>query len=207
LYAISLDPTNPQVLGALDITGFSTYLHSTNVNNTLLVGLGFEATEEGATVGLQVTLFDATDPANLKALYRANVEKDMNANSDSWSWSDATFDYLAFRYVSLGVEVGLVIIPVTISSNDPSQNFDGYVVYDVSRANGISLRMIVPHEEGDGFYGCFYNAYLVSRSFVFDGALTTTKGHNVISTDLDTGARRWDLEMLKPSNESYCVVW
>jgi hypothetical protein len=205
LYAISLDPNNPGVLGDLNITGFSSYLQL--IDNTLLVGVGMEATSDGVTVGLQVTLFDATDPTNLQVLARANVEEDLAARADAWSWSDATFDYKAFRWVSLGVEVGIVIIPVTISSTVPSQNFDGFLVYDVSRQNGISVRTVVPHQEGEGFFGCYYNAYLSTRSFVIDGALMTTKGHNVISTDLDTGARLWELEMMKPVNDAYCVFW
>jgi hypothetical protein len=36
------------------------------------------------------------------------------------------------------------------------------------------------------FYGCYYQAYLPERSFVFNGNVTTMKGHSVISTDLDT---------------------
>ncbi|MCZ7631016.1 MAG: beta-propeller domain-containing protein [Microthrixaceae bacterium] len=63
LYAIDLsDPTNPETLGALKITGFSQYLHP--VGDGLLLGVGREATSEGTDTGFKASLFDVSDPAN-----------------------------------------------------------------------------------------------------------------------------------------------
>ena len=60
LYLLDLsDPTAPAVRGELKITGYSAYLHP--LGDDLLLGIGQEATDEGFTVGTQVSLFDIAD--------------------------------------------------------------------------------------------------------------------------------------------------
>ncbi|MYA83763.1 MAG: benzoate transporter [Acidimicrobiales bacterium] len=60
LYLLDLsDPTAPAVRGELKITGYSAYLHP--LGDDLLLGVGQEATDEGFTVGTQVSLFDIAD--------------------------------------------------------------------------------------------------------------------------------------------------
>ncbi|GAB3996328.1 hypothetical protein GCM10029992_16150 [Glycomyces albus] len=59
LYTLDLsDPANPVVTGELKITGYSAYLHP--VGDGRLLGVGQEATEDGLTTGLQVSLFDVS---------------------------------------------------------------------------------------------------------------------------------------------------
>ncbi|WP_298752331.1 beta-propeller domain-containing protein [uncultured Serinicoccus sp.] len=53
------DPTEPRVTGELKIPGYSAYLHP--VGEDLLLGVGQDATDEGRTTGLQVSLFDISD--------------------------------------------------------------------------------------------------------------------------------------------------
>ena len=62
LYVIDLsDPTEPVAAGELKIPGFSAYLHP--VAEGRLIGVGQDADPEtGATKGLQISLFDVTDP-------------------------------------------------------------------------------------------------------------------------------------------------
>ena len=61
-YVLDLsDPTAPRVAGELKIPGFSTYLHP--VGDHLVLGLGQDATEDGRTTGLKLSLFDVSDPA------------------------------------------------------------------------------------------------------------------------------------------------
>lgn len=63
LYALDLsDPTNPKALGELKITGFSSYLHP--VGENLLLGVGQEADQSGSIEGLQISLFDTSDPTD-----------------------------------------------------------------------------------------------------------------------------------------------
>ncbi|GAB3226659.1 beta-propeller domain-containing protein [Glycomyces halotolerans] len=59
LYTVDLsDPRSPVVTGELKITGYSAYLHP--VGDGRLLGVGQEATDQGVTTGLQVSLFDVT---------------------------------------------------------------------------------------------------------------------------------------------------
>ena len=63
LYVLDLaDPTAPRVTGELKIPGYSAYLHP--VGPGLLLGVGRDATPDGATGGVQVSLFDVSDPAD-----------------------------------------------------------------------------------------------------------------------------------------------
>lgn len=63
LYTVDLsDPTAPQVLGELKITGYSSYLHPLDEHR--LIGVGQEADLSGRTQGTQVSLFDVSNLAD-----------------------------------------------------------------------------------------------------------------------------------------------
>jgi uncharacterized secreted protein with C-terminal beta-propeller domain len=95
LFVLDLhDPTAPAVAGELKIPGFSEYLHP--VGNDLLIGLGRDTDDQGdfaLDIGLQVSLFDVSDPANPK---RVAVQK----LAGRWERSAAEFDHHAFSYFS-----------------------------------------------------------------------------------------------------------
>ena len=76
-------PTSPKVVGELNVTGFSAYLHPINDDNSLLLAVGQEANTEGRILGVQVTLFDASDPTKPTALHRYTVEQDEKVWSSS----------------------------------------------------------------------------------------------------------------------------
>ncbi len=63
LFSVDLsDPDNPRILGELEISGFSSYLHF--YKDRQLLGLGYETDESsGSTLGLKLSMFDLTDPA------------------------------------------------------------------------------------------------------------------------------------------------
>ena len=62
LFTVDLnDPTNPTIMSALKIPGFSNYLHPWT--DGLLFGLGQNADEEtGRTEGMKLSMFDVSDP-------------------------------------------------------------------------------------------------------------------------------------------------
>ena len=205
-YVIDLsDNLNPAVLGELNITGFSSYLHPINDDNTLLLAVGQEADENGRILGLQITMFDAVDPSDPKLVQRFVVEQD----TKTWSSSSVSWDFKAFRYVSLGVETGILIMPISVRSSRVGAevgNFDGFKVYDISR-NGIKERLEVSHVASNRYYGCYSRWRLPQRSLVFNGDVTTLKGHSVLSTNLDTGASKWKLDMPEPEQRNECSFW
>lgn len=98
------DPTNPQVTGELKIPGFSTYLHPIDENRVL--GIGQDATDEGRTTGLKVSLFDVSDPTDPREVA---VWTQPNANSP------AEWDHRAFQYLP---SQDIAIVPVTSWNGD-----------------------------------------------------------------------------------------
>ena len=102
LYALNLsDPTNPKALGELKITGFSSYLHS--VGENLLLGVGQEANQDGVIEGLQISLFDTSDPTDPRRVNQLLLEDILDLgeadNIDtSGSSSPVEHDHRAFLF-------------------------------------------------------------------------------------------------------------
>ena len=89
LYVLDLsDPTAPAVTGELKIPGFSRYLHP--LGGGLLLGVGQDADPDtGRAEGLQVSLFDVSDPAAPAQITRLPLGRAESA---------AEFDHRAFTY-------------------------------------------------------------------------------------------------------------
>lgn len=87
LFAVDLsDPEHPEVLGELKVSGFSEYLHFYGENR--LLGIGMEADEEtGASQGMKLSMFDVSDPADLKEVSRMPLEK--------YNYSEALYEHRA----------------------------------------------------------------------------------------------------------------
>lgn len=85
LFAVDLsDETNPVILSELKITGFSEYLHFWGSDK--LVGIGYETDpDSGERKGLKLSMFDISDPADLKTAGTCVIE-----NLD---YSPALYDY------------------------------------------------------------------------------------------------------------------
>ena len=68
LFIIDLsDPENPEILGEVKISGFSTMLHPIDENTMLGIGYATDETEFGeATSGLKLVLFDISNPSEPK---------------------------------------------------------------------------------------------------------------------------------------------
>jgi hypothetical protein len=100
LYVLDLsDPTSPRVRGELEVPGFSTYLHP--VGGDLLLGVGQDADADGQVTGLQLSLFDLSDPAAPTQLDRLSLGQ---------GWSPALDDSRAFGF---DAERRLAVLPFT----------------------------------------------------------------------------------------------
>ena len=76
LFAVNIsDPKNPKLLGQLKVTGFSDYLHPYGENR--LLGIGYETDPKTSeTLGIKLTMFDTSDPKNLKVLDTVTMKGD-----------------------------------------------------------------------------------------------------------------------------------
>ncbi|TDO39574.1 beta-propeller domain-containing protein [Paractinoplanes brasiliensis] len=92
LYSLDLsDPEKPRVTGELKITGYSSHLQAAGENR--LIGIGQEADAQGRPQGVQVSLFDVSDPAAPKRLDQhvvAGGQSEAEADPHAILWWPAT---------------------------------------------------------------------------------------------------------------------
>jgi hypothetical protein len=111
-----------------------------------------------------------------------------------------SYDFKSFRYLPLSKKL---ILPKSEYTYTEAGNFDGFVVYDIT-LDKIEASYNIQHASSyDMYYGCWYSAYMPARSLVFQSKLTTILSHSVISTDLDTGNKLWNLT-LEGLNDTVC---
>ncbi len=152
LYAVDLsDPRRPRVRGELKILGYSAYLHP--VGGDLLLGVGQDATEQGAQTGTQLSLFDVSDLSKPARLHARSVGQG--------SSSAVEFDHHAFLWWA---PAKLAVVPV--EDYGSSSSFVGAIGFGVTRGAGIGERGRASHE-GEGY------ATPILRSFVVKGRLFT----------------------------------
>ena len=73
LFAVDLsNPKAPKIMSALKIPGFSEYLHP--YGKGLLFGLGQDATEQGWTTGVKLSMFDTSDPYDVQEIHKKKLD-------------------------------------------------------------------------------------------------------------------------------------
>ncbi len=101
------DPTNPIVLGELEVPGVSTYIHP--VNEDYLLTIGIAGGEDGFGLDwstTQVSLFDVSDTSKptladslpLTPAYTDSNCEEIRTCGWSWSYSEATYEHKAFTF-------------------------------------------------------------------------------------------------------------
>ena len=145
LYALDLsDPSNPEVLGQLKIPGFSSYLHP--VGDDLLLGVGQDASLEGRVEGLQISLFDVSDPTDpIRVAQLLPLEED--DREMYYSWSPVQSDHRAFLFFE-----DRAYIPYQAywwDDDDPSYVQDaGVAAVEVRSADLFLEELLRPFEDG-----------------------------------------------------------
>jgi hypothetical protein len=184
LYTLDLhDPAQPRVRGALELTGYSAYLHP--ASDVRLIGIGRQADAAGHVGGTQVSLFDVSDlsaPARLGTYALAGAI------------SGAEFDPHAFLYWPSS---HLVVVPVQMSGQAPGtspmpsgsgQSLPG------PRPGALVLRIDDTGITETGFLsqpdpGNSGNAYWsvqIERSLVIGQTLWTVSDAGAMANDLTT---------------------
>ncbi|MFN8075865.1 MAG: beta-propeller domain-containing protein [Kineosporiaceae bacterium] len=136
LYTLDLRvPERPAVVGELKILGYSSFLQP--MGEGRLLGVGRSGDEKGATTGVQVVLFDVSDPARPRALTQAGV---------LGAWSDIEGDHHAFS-----VGDGLALAPYSRWSDLPQKSVasDGSAVPQTSEFDAGVLAVRVDGDRLD----------------------------------------------------------
>ncbi len=166
LFTIDLsDPENPTVLGELEITGYSTYMHPFGEDHLLAIGEEIDP-ESGMVTGMAVSIFDVTDPSAPTMAERVVVPT-------GWNSLDALYDHHAFTYFAPREMLAVPILATTDAWGE-SIDFSGVAVFHVSVEEGIRQIGMLDASElmGTGF-DPYYDGWCnqVRRSVVIEDIL------------------------------------
>ncbi len=131
LFVIDMaDPAHPQVLGQVDIAGFSEYLHALDDDHLITIGVDTD------THGAALRLFDVADPT-------APRLTDMLSLPGS-GWSPAEANHLVFTF---DARLGLLAVPYTRFEDEFRSSL---VLVAVDPGAGFTLRGEIDHESLGG---------------------------------------------------------
>lgn len=102
LFAVDIsDPANPKALGEVKMTGYSDYLHP--FGDGLLLGIGYETrAKSGERTGVKLTMYDISDPMDLKIIDSVTVKGDYCNAADNYK---CAFVDTARGLIGFGTEV------------------------------------------------------------------------------------------------------
>jgi uncharacterized secreted protein with C-terminal beta-propeller domain len=182
LYVIDLsEPRRPEVVGELEILGYSAYLHP--LGDGLLLGIGQDATAQGRTLGTQIAVFDVSDPSNPRRLFKRTIDD---------GTSEVEWDQKAFLYWPAN---GLSVVPIQKWSWDGHTGtedwFSGALGFTVDRERGIEEVGVVTHQM-DGKNNLYEWGAQIRRTLVIGDALYTVSELGIKASDLHTlDERAW----------------
>jgi hypothetical protein len=179
LYTVDLrDPAAPKVTGELKITGYSAYLHP--AGDGRLIGVGQEASDTGRTQGVQVSLFDTSNPAGATRIAQYHLES---------SWTEVEGDAHAFLYWP---DKGLVVLPVTgggaadpTNPNVPPEAYGGALVLKLTDNSFTQVGLLNHMSDRYGDY-----PIVPRRAMVIGNELWTVSEAGAMANDLDSLSQR-----------------
>jgi uncharacterized secreted protein with C-terminal beta-propeller domain len=174
LHVIDLNnPQHPELKGELKVPGYSGYLHP--LSATLLLGVGRSADESGRVKGLQLSLFDVSDPANPKLLSQ-------RAEGD-YGGSSVEQDHHGFLYWE---PKHLIVVPAVFASLSGGPAFYGALAMKVEPSSGFGDPVRLTHTGRPGAD----NYTQISRSIVIGPNLLTVSNAGILVSNLDSFAEK-----------------
>jgi len=209
------DPTDPEILGKLKITGYSDYLHPYDKDHIIGIGKETVEAEEGDFAwyqGVKISLFDVSDVSS-------PVQIDKYEIGDRGTDSPILWDHKALLFDK---RRNLLAIPVLVAEIDeskypegvPSNAYGDYVwqglyVFRISQS-GLELKGRISHIENwqeylkSGYY--FDSYYTVKRALFIEDVLYTVSDRKIKMNSLSDLSEIGELELpkalLSPLGES-----
>lgn len=188
LYAVDLSsPEKPVVLDEFKINGYSTYMQSWGEG--LLLGFGQDADDDGNITGLRLTMFDNSDPNDLKALdvytWNNNLEYDYESNTgtNEYYYYGALWDRKALL---IAPEKNLIGIPITYYKTDYSEAYNPEIRrYDFFRFEDgkfVYIGNVAPEIAED----IPYSYYDIQRALYVGDYVYITATEQFIAADMNT---------------------
>ncbi len=198
------DAANPEILGRLKITGYSSYLHPYDENRIIGIGKETVEAEEGDFAwyqGVKISFFDVSDVENPIEINKYEI-------GDRGTDSPILWDHKALLFDK---ERNLLAIPVLEAKINeeqypggvPSNAYGDYVwqglyVFDISE-DGLELRGRITHIEDldeymkSGFY--FSSDYMVQRSLYIEDVLYTISSRKIKMNNLEDLSEISEIEL------------
>lgn len=152
-------PTEPKILGFLEIPGFSGYLHPYDADH--IIGIGVESHN------VKLSLYDVTNVS-------APIEMDKFIVPAEYSSSEVLTDHKAFLFDKAKQ---LLALPVTAYGYTPYNFWQGAYVFNVTLNGGFVLKGTVTHIENSTQW--WNNNYYVQRTLYIDNTLYTVSNAKV----------------------------
>jgi len=216
LWTIDLsEPTDPRVIGELEVPGVSTYIHPMGDNHLLTIGIAGD--EDGLEWGVtQISIFDVSDFSNpvLESSLRLTPAPE-NEYDWSYSYSEATYEHKAFQYWEAD---GLLAIPMSTQRYySDVKEIDGRLYY-ASGYEYISKLMLINAKPGEDLaiydeidHSSFYNSSYswdspdVRRSIFMGGGdyIYAISEKGVTAHNVDTMERTGFVELPSDNKPNY----
>ncbi len=196
LWTIDLsNPSEPAVIGEIQVPGVSTYIHPISDDRLLTIGYGGD--ENGLDGSIMVSLFDVSDFSNPLMVDNLTLFVNQSDNgSSTWGYSEAAYEHKAFQYWE---PEQLLAVPLSASTSswDVSGNWSysyisKLVLIKVDPAAGFTIHGTVDHSN---YYNsdtdCYWSSQDIRRSIFMgeyiyalsDRAVTVNLTDNMTETD------------------------
>ncbi|MCR5387620.1 MAG: beta-propeller domain-containing protein [Lachnospiraceae bacterium] len=161
------DKSNPKLIGKLNIPGFSEYLHPWGDN--MLIGIGRELVPETQEfLGLKVSLYDISDPSDVKEVDKVIVDAD---------YSSAEYNYKA---VLADYDKNVIAFCTEKYDEDDYTSYNHVNVFEVNDNKISEASHELLNENSDDYYD--EGNY---RSLYIGDLLYTVSGRNAIVMDMN----------------------
>lgn len=175
LYAIDLsDPSDPKMLDELKISGYSSYMQQWGEG--LILGFGAEAdVDSGGETGIKLTMFDNSDPENLKAIDSVSITQ----TEESYVYSEGLYERKALY---IDPERNIIGFPMERFIYTETEDFqDSYEFYSYENGRFVYKGSI---KYGTEEYRCAN--YCFVRVVYIDGYLYAVSSSEFRSADAVT---------------------
>jgi uncharacterized secreted protein with C-terminal beta-propeller domain len=188
LYIIDIsDPKNPVITSEIELPGFDTYQHPWTDDK--LIGIGYQADENGFTTGMKITAYDVGDNAlEIETLNIPDYLDDTLSDSlETWSYSysEALWDHRAILVSVKDNIFGFAVNAYSYGYNRDENTYDYayhsyYFIFniDFTRSNPLGTPVVIEHPSSD------FDYVNVDRGVMINDVIHTLSNRQVVSYSL-----------------------
>ena len=169
-YVLDLsNPSAPEILGELEIPGFSSYLQP--LGNDYMLGIGF-GDSDGGTQGIKISVYDISDKSN--PVVFSEVVYDYS--EFGYSYTSVTYNH---KDLLVNLNKNLIALPFSsYDFNDGEYGYNsGILVFGFDEEEGLYTKGYVQHA-----FDSSYDVYVYKSKFIEDYFYTVSNNYIKVST-------------------------